>query len=186
MREIKFRAIRKGSKEFLFGDLVHNCEGDAIFPSVLDENALLNSPDYYTINPETIGQFTGLRDKNGNEIFEGDIINIFYGHPSWINTPFEVVFIMGSFCMKKPDLNRSTAFTLYLHDCFEQGITTVESDDSFLFEVIGNIYQNPELLQSWFNLEKFDRDDNMVVVNLLSHKYTIDGKTWYDIKEDHL
>lgn len=39
---------------------------------------------------------------------------------------------------------------------------------------------------NWFNLENFDRDDNMVVFNLLSHKYTTDGKTWYDIKQDHL
>ncbi len=40
---------------------------------------------------------------------------------------------------------------------------------------------------NWFSAENhFNKDDNMVVFNLLSHKYTTDGVTWYDIKEDHL
>lgn len=40
---------------------------------------------------------------------------------------------------------------------------------------------------NWFDVENhFNRDDNMIVVNLLTHKYTTDGRTWYDIAQDHL
>src|SRR5690606_3033517 len=92
-------------------------------------------------------QFTGLHDKNGKEIYEGDVIMISAGHQSWICDPFEVVFMNGAFQMKKPDKAGATSFAIYLHDCLLRGMTTDDSNDSHLFEVIGNIYQNPELLK---------------------------------------
>lgn len=140
MREIKFRAIRKGSKEFLFGDLVHNCEGDAIFPSVLDDNALLNSPDYYTIDSETIGQFVGLPDKNGKDAWEGDIIYIKHCECVAHNQDGEEIWESRKGVISFED----SMFVFDGHSCGTLPLFAYKDS----FEVIGNIHQNPELLQS--------------------------------------
>jgi uncharacterized phage protein (TIGR01671 family) len=74
MREILFRG-QKQNGEWLHGDLVHYGEKILIF----SENAQ-NSPDYYEVDPETVGQFTGLTDKNGVKIFEGDKVYFDYNY----------------------------------------------------------------------------------------------------------
>ncbi|MCU2211454.1 YopX family protein [Enterococcus faecalis] len=95
--------------------------------------AIVNEADentVYLIDKETIGQSTGLKDKNGVEIFEGDVL-YYIPFESHINNSI-IVFEKGSFCTKMLRNGK---------------LTSVRFIDSEEYEVIGNIHENPELLE---------------------------------------
>ena len=95
---------------------------------------------------ETVGQYTGLTDKNGKQIFEGDLLNGFqypFLNDNAHNYFAEVVW-----------LENSTAFGLYTHKHplsavrgLNEGCDYMEDFDSSQWEIIGNIHDNPELLK---------------------------------------
>lgn len=120
MRTIKFRG-QKPNNEWLYGNLIHNQQDYFIFPVEAP-----NSYDYYRVSVETVGQFTGLTDRNGVEIYENDIIYFLID-----NEKYAVEFHEGAFCLVSENINVS--------------ISMYDFDNSE-YEVIGNIHDTPELL----------------------------------------
>ena len=93
------------------------------------------------VDPETVGQFTGLTDKNGVKIFEGDIVNI-KEHVSYINGWYKVVYdTRNHYWALKRDPEYSHCYLTF-------SALNGFAEDS---EVIGNIFDNPELVEEVTN-----------------------------------
>lgn len=135
MRQIKFRGIRKDNGKWVYGDLIHEPWGTMIQSIETKMPTGVGAPEAeptklrhkYTVDPDTVGEWTGLVDKTGAEIYEGDIIQE----------------------------ARSIGKVIYNQDGFEID-WTLNKDfwsctlkyHAFEAEVIGNVHQNAELLEA--------------------------------------
>lgn len=130
MRTIKFRGKSIDGKEWLYGDLVSSADKKRFSILVNDKE----SYDECEVAPETIGQFTGLHDCDGKEIYEGDVLR-FGNSPSGV-------------CEVK--WNESLA-AFCIQFFFENKVGTRPLGGWVIcgrkVEVIGNIFDNPELLK---------------------------------------
>ena len=126
MREILFRGKRMDNGEWVEGDICHH---DGVV-SYIGQHPADGSMVCYDLDPSTVGQFTGLRDKNGKRIFEGDVVlkRTYHGKKA-----FPVEFGGGMFYCGFGG-GSSTATHRY----------TLEDKQ---IEIIGNIHDNPELLE---------------------------------------
>ena len=142
MREILFRGKRVDSGEWVYGNLNYGTiEIESIKDSyfISDFNVTPWDKKFYPVISETVGQSTGLTDKNGRKIFEGDIIHLEYSQ----------VFFGGVY------FGEYTAEVSYKEGCFiTDGInngdeieTPLSGFDNDELEIIGNIHDNPELLE---------------------------------------
>lgn len=137
MREIEFRAVAKNKKRWVYGDLIHDGTGY----SIIEDSGY----GCIKVKPETLGQYTGLKDKNGTKIFEGDIVKTVTIDEK--ETRYGVVKFG-----KYKDINFEDSccgFYVELEE-IQCSIFNGEADGYCLLdmvEVAGNIYDNPELLE---------------------------------------
>lgn len=130
MRESLFRGKRADNGEWIEGFLVKKFDKWYIY----DFDFLPYSSE---ITPETAGQYTGLTDKNGKKIFEGDIVKE-------VSMRFRTMEIEKSiFAVEWCDFDLSYR----LIRRFDNGEQTTILTNCGDYEVIGNIHDNPELLQ---------------------------------------
>ncbi len=142
MREILFRGKRIDNGEWTTGDLIQLDFQTRIADQNLWASELINNQltlDCYDIIPETVGQFTGLTDKNGVKIFEGDIIKT---NSPRTSVTLIVTFENGAFCLRIKPLKRFKDAVTF-RDSLSQGIDNCIRP---IYEVIGNIHDNPKLL----------------------------------------
>ena len=136
MREILFRAKNKDD-EWFYGYYVFERKRTGAFGQIIteldyDRHLIIEkNRSVCEINPETLGQYIGLKDKNGKKIFEGDILyDNFYKR----NLLVKYVVEWGRYILDEID-DRDGNWLAFENVDFIEDI-----------EIIGNIYNNPDLL----------------------------------------
>lgn len=144
MREIKFRALSMCKGEhWLYGDIRHYAHNPHTEKWTIHDPAIGIETD---IDETTIGQFTGLKDKNDKEIYEGDII--YSEFPDGSKTNCLLGWDEENSCFGLMDeYNYRSKLEGYDFPKFENAIFYNFRKHSKKFEVIGNIYDNPDLLK---------------------------------------
>ena len=133
MREILFRGKRLNNGEWVEGFFVNQYGSSAIY---VNEWGTEYAFDNYHVDINTVGQFTGLTDKNGKKIFEGDIVKAIEREHDEDENPIVVIgkMIFDDCCF---GLKAKKVFDFYAPIW----------DKNIELEVIGNVYDNPELLK---------------------------------------
>ena len=121
MRTIKFRWQKISNGVWVYGSLVSS---DALNTAIYFQvgNGSIKQMEWVYVNPDTVGQFTGLLDKNGKEIYEGDVVR-------HIDRNYSVDFYNGAFCLVD-DLG-----------VIHEDVANVMRSST----IIGNIHDNPDL-----------------------------------------
>lgn len=145
MREIKFRGVRTDNGEWVYGwyaPLV--CNDRTIIPNIKDSNG-----SDWKIKEETVGQYTGLKDKNGKEIYDGDIVAFGLGRGFGYDVKDVhrgvVYYEDGSF--RLGDIYSSDGYNELGNVLYEAMNVEGKFYADAICEVVGNIHENPELLE---------------------------------------
>lgn len=137
MREILFKAKRKENGEWVEGYYLNVAKiNHFICTGKIKLNGAVNgilAPEMHAIDPDTLCQFTGFTDKKGKKIWENDILkaHLDESYPQDI-TYSKIIWSECRFCINE---NHSS------------NIETLEKRDAEYFEVCGNIFDNPDLLE---------------------------------------
>lgn len=150
MRKILFRGKCVDSGEWVQGDLINNYDVRKFIGEIVVDDHIGNTADEYDVavgflevTPQTIGQYTELLDKNNMKIFEGDILKVNYEFED--ECYYTVEFTEGYYdsgvypflgwCLAYNNSQHFRALTKWLIE-------------EYAIEVVGNIFDNPELLEN--------------------------------------
>jgi hypothetical protein len=129
MRELKFRGKHIEGGEWVYGFVVKTDKQTVIVKDI--------GGFYWPVDPETVGQFTERHDKNGKDVFEGDIIEGGLLGPSYIKWS-EKLLGWSLVCFLPVGIE---------YNLCEEGEIQIYEIDFADVEIIGNIHENPELLK---------------------------------------
>lgn len=140
MRQIKFRGKRLDNGEWKYGEFAIIDDKPAIVFGPVDfiDGVELQCLDWAWVEPDTVGQFTGLYDKNGSPIYEVDIVNIHDSHETCGIVEYRdniASFVLCREKVKNKHKGDGTDYQLY-------------AGRQKRYEIIGNKYDNPELIKS--------------------------------------
>lgn len=140
MREILFRGKDVDNAEWIYGWYeMYPFERFPVRPCIIPiENAENGYYEHVEVDPTTIGQYTGLTDKNGGKIFEGDIVRVCL-NPEICVGAVEFDERVGAFIVKLPENKCSPFLDLYVASNKAPGLIWTE--------VIGNVHDNQDLLK---------------------------------------
>jgi uncharacterized phage protein (TIGR01671 family) len=148
MREILFRGKRCDNGEWVQGYYIraehhwhnHGIHKDWIICGASANGGWFAMHNKYAVKAETVGQFTGLTDKNGKKIFEGDVVRVLGNQQvdDWKNVDYValIAFLDGGFC--------AIDGTVEEHGFRRYALARMD----FSLEIIGNQFDNPELLEN--------------------------------------
>lgn len=132
-REIEFRGLN--GTQWYYGDLEYRRKDDVALIHTYKDDGSYNKQ--YLVDPYTVGEFTGLRDKNGVKIFEGDVVEVTslrYGYEDFMKKMLcEIVYDSDLCCFDFLASDRKRCMC----------VTIVDAE----IEVVGNIHDNPELIK---------------------------------------
>ena len=133
-----YRAKRKSDKRWIYGNLIHTDDGVYIIQNYVPQHLIGN----YEVDPSTICQCTGLKDKNGKLIWENDIVhNGNYFVVKWNLSCARFDFALNN-SHNIPVGRWEPMIIDWKNSDFKEYRNNID------FEVIGNIFDNPELLES--------------------------------------
>jgi uncharacterized phage protein (TIGR01671 family) len=141
MREYKFRGKRKDNDEWVYGCYFYDGKTHYILTGLwieIDDGSGNELPDFYEVDPETVEQYTGTKDKNGKEAFTDDILETPAG---------KAVIKFGEYSQPTGGDNYHIGFYLEFE---HEEIDILRKDIGYWLPkstVIGNIHDNPELLE---------------------------------------
>lgn len=147
MRQIKFRGVSKEELGWVYGNLADNLFGEPVIEDRIDpppQSPLpIRSQRRTKIIPETVGEFIGVTDKNGKEIYEGDLIRVFVPPSKYAS------FTVGAPKHLAGHVEYSAESGRYLISFPKNDLHIVSVEFGWSendFEVIGNIHEHPHLL----------------------------------------